>query len=96
MPLFLSLVRYTEEGRKNVGQAAERYRGFVEIVESNGGKVVGAWALMGEWDVATLAEFSDERAALRAMVALGKTGRVETRTLSAIPVEDYVKIAREA
>lgn len=93
MPLYLTLAKYTQEGRKNIDLAPEKYKDFVNLVEAKG-KLIGAWCLMGEWDVATVTEFADDKTAMGALMTLNKAGRVTTRTMSAIHMEEFVSLAK--
>jgi uncharacterized protein with GYD domain len=94
MPLYLTLAKYTEEGRKNIDQAPVKYKDFVNLVETKGGKLIGAYGLMGEWDLATIAEFPDDKTAMTVVMKLGKAGRVATQTMNAIHMEDFVTLAK--
>jgi uncharacterized protein with GYD domain len=96
MPLYLTLGKYTEEGRKNIDQAPVKYKDFVNLVETQGGKLIGAYGLMGEWDIATIAEFPDDKTAMTVVMKLGKAGRVVTQTMNAIHMEDFVTLAKNA
>lgn len=95
MPLYLTLAKYTQDGRKNIDQAPEKYKDFVNLVESTGGKLVGAYGLMGEWDVATITEFPDDKTAMTILMKLGKAGRLATQTMNAIHMEDFVSLAKK-
>lgn len=94
MPLYLTLARYTQEGRTNIDQAPGKYKDFVNLVESKGGKLVGAYGLMGEWDIATITEFPDDKTAMTVVMTLGKAGRLATQTMNAIHMEDFVTLAK--
>ena len=96
VPLFVTLGKYTHEGRTNIRQAPERYKDFIDLVESKGGKLVGAYGLMGEWDILTITEFPDNKTAMSVLVAFGKAGRVETQTLNAIHFEEFIDLAKNA
>ena len=94
MPLYLTLAKYTEEGRKNIDQSPMKYKNFVNLVESKEGKLIGAYGLMGEWDIATITEFSDDKTAMTVLMKLGKEGRVATQTMNAIHMEDFVTLTK--
>ncbi len=59
-------------------------------------KLIGAYGLMGEWDVATITEFPDDKVAMSVLMTLGKAGRITTQTMSAIHMEEFVTLARNA
>ena len=94
MPLYLTLAKYTEEGRKSIDQAPAKYKDFVNLVESKEGKLIGAYGLMGEWDIATITEFPDDKTAMTVVMTLGKAGRIATQTMNAIHMEDFVTLAK--
>ena len=96
MPQFVTLASYTPEGRKNIGQASTRYKDFVDLVESKGGKLIGAYGLLGEWDILTITEFPDDKTAASVLMTLGKTGRLATQTLNAIHIEEFTALAKNA
>ena len=95
MPLYLTLAKYTEEGRKNIDQSPMKYKDFVNLVESKEGKLIGAYGLMGKWDIATITEFSDDKTAMTVLMKLGKEGRVATQTMNAIHMEDFVTLTKD-
>jgi uncharacterized protein with GYD domain len=67
-----------------------RLREVNSEVEQMGCKVVAQWALLGEYDFATVLEAPDEKAVARVAVALGARGTLKTRTMSAIPIDDFI------
>ncbi len=67
-----------------------RLREVNSEVEQMGCKVVAQWALLGEYDFATVLEAPDEKAVARVAVALGSRGTLKTRTLTAIPIDDFI------
>jgi uncharacterized protein with GYD domain len=54
--------------------------------------VVAQWALLGEYDFATVLEAPDEKAVARVAVSLGARGTLKTRTLSAIPIDEFIQL----
>ena len=96
MPLYLTLGKYTQQGRENIDRASEKYKDFVNLVETKGGKLISAYGLMGEWDIATITEFPDDKTAMSALLKLGKAGRVATQTMNAIHMEEFVTLAKNA
>ena len=96
MPLYVTLMKYTPEAMKNIHEVPERFQQNRQIVEANGGKVIGFYALMGAWDLLAITEFPDEKRAMSALVTIGKTGRLTTQTMTAIAGEDFIALAKNA
>jgi len=59
-------------------------------VEAMGCKVIAQWALLGDYDFATILDAPDDKAVAKVAVALGARGTLKTRTLSAIPIDEFI------
>jgi uncharacterized protein with GYD domain len=94
MSLYVSLLKYSPEGMKGI--SPERFQRNKALIESKGGKLIGAYALMGEWDVLTITDFPDEKSAMSALVAVGKSGVGTTQTMTAMPLDEFVTLAKNA
>jgi uncharacterized protein with GYD domain len=94
MPLYVSLMKYTTEGIKGISK--ERGQQIRDLVESNGGKRVAGYALMGDWDALAIWDYPDEKSAMRALVAIGKLGVFTTQTMTAMPIEEFQNLAQSA
>jgi uncharacterized protein with GYD domain len=78
------------DGMATLRSHPARLREVNSEVEQMGCKVVAQWALLGEYDFATVLEAPDEKAVARVAVALGARGTLKTRTLSAIPIDEFI------
>ncbi len=90
MPTFLMLSTVGPEGMATLRTNPHRLREVNAEVEAMGARVVAQWALLGQYDFATVLEAPDERTISRVAVVLGARGTLKTRTLSAIPVDDFI------
>jgi uncharacterized protein with GYD domain len=59
------------------------------IIEREGGKIVGTYAVTGPYDFVNIYEARDEMAAMRISVAIGAAGNFRSETLAAVPIERY-------
>jgi uncharacterized protein with GYD domain len=91
MPTYLMLSTLGPEGMATLRQHPERLREVNAEVEAMGVRVVAQWALLGPYDFATVLEAPDERAVTRVAVALGARGTLKTRTLTAVPIEEFLE-----
>ena len=90
MPKFLMLGKYTVEGIKEI--SGDRTTKVENIVKMAGGKIEAKHALLGNYDIAVLADFPGNPEALKASVAItGLTGITFT-TSPAITVEEFDKL----
>ena len=92
MPLYATLLKYTAEGFKGISE--DRLQQNIGMIESKGGKFVAGYGLMGEWDLLVITEFPDQQSAMRALLATCQSGIGTTQTMTALPIEDFVKLAQ--
>lgn len=90
MAHYVVLSRLTDEGRKTLKSKPERVKEVNEEISRMGAKVVHQFALLGKYDFLTVLEAKDDIAVARIMVELGSRGTVQTTTLSAIPVDEFL------
>ena len=96
MPTYITLWKYTKEGLTDIKNTTERYSAVNEIIKAHGGKVINAYGLIGRYDVMTIVELSDEHALVSSILKICSKGRVIAETLTALPIEEFLKITREA
>ena len=94
MPLYVTLAKYTQQGRQNINGVPERFQHARRLVESKGGKVVAIYALLGEWDLMAITESPDEKTAMSIAMAIGKQGNISAQTMTAVSEEDFANLAR--
>ena len=90
MPTYVTLINYSTEGFKELSE--ERRQQQMRLIESQGGRVIEAYGLMGEWDALFITEFPDEKSAMRALVNTCQSGIGKTQTMTAIPLEEFVQL----
>jgi len=91
MPTYVVLSRLTEEGRKTLKERPERLKEVNKEIEKMGAKVTHQFALLGKYDFLNILEAPDNNAVAKVMVELGARGTMETMTLSAIPIDEFLR-----
>lgn len=92
MPTFVSLLKLTEQGIKNIKDAPARVEEGIKAVEKAGGKCVGFYALMGEYDYLIIGEAPSDEIMVAYMLGLGTLGNVKTSTMRAFTKEEFAKL----
>ncbi len=92
MPTFIMLSTLGPDGMATLRTHPARLREVNSEVEAMGCRVVAQWALLGEYDFATVLEAPDEKAVAKVAVSLGSRGTLKTRTLTAIPIDDFIDL----
>jgi len=91
MPLYQMLSKMTERGRGRVRHNPDRILEVNREVEERGMRVLAQYALMGRFDFATILEAQDDAGMHRLAIALGARDIIETETMPAFRVEDFIE-----
>ncbi|MHB8681128.1 MAG: GYD domain-containing protein [Acidimicrobiales bacterium] len=90
MATFLMLSTIGPEGMATLRDNPGRLHEVNAEVEAMGATVKAQWALLGQYDFATVLEAPDEQTITRVAVVLGSRGTLKTKTLLAIPVDEFI------
>ena len=91
MAEFVVLSKLTSEGRKTLKTKPERLKEVNKEIAKMGAKVLYQYALLGKYDFLNILEAPDIETVAKVMVELGSRGTLETTTLVAIPIDDFLK-----
>lgn len=87
MTTFIMTGKYSTEAIKLI--SVERSAKANEIVEQCGGKIVAAYATMGETDLLAIMEFPDVHKAIKASVDLNNALGISFSSVPAIRIEEF-------
>jgi uncharacterized protein with GYD domain len=92
MPTYISLLKMTTEGAKNVKSLIQRQRDAVKAAQAAGVKVHGTWMTLGRYDLVSVVEAPDDATMARVALQVGKNGNFSTETLKAFNEAETEKI----
>ncbi len=92
MPTYIGLMKLTEQGIKEIKDAPQRIAENIKQLEEMGGKLVGMYVVMGEYDYVGIAEAPNDEIALTFLLSLGAAGQVRTTTLKAFSTNQFMEI----
>jgi uncharacterized protein with GYD domain len=87
MPLYVSLVNWTDQGIKNYRDSVRRAEDYRGLVEKNGGQVRQLVWTLGEYDIVAVTEFPDDATATAVALQTGALGNIRTTTMKAFDAE---------
>ncbi|GAC1424435.1 MAG: GYD domain-containing protein [Ktedonobacteraceae bacterium] len=93
MATYISLVNLTEQGIREAKNAPERLRTFDAALKEAGGKLIGFYLVMGQFDYIVITEAPDDQTAARLILGTIAQGSMRTQTLRAFPREEFESIA---
>lgn len=83
MARYIALLKFTEQGAKNVKKSTARAHQFDALADRSGVKVEGQYWTMGRYDGVLILSASSEEKILHLLAALASLGNVRTETLQA-------------
>jgi len=95
MPIYISLMKLTDQGIKDIKNAPQRTADNVKRFEAMGGKLIGFYTVMGEYDYVGIAEAPNDEVAMTFMLGMGSAGNVRTTTLKAFTTEQLAKMVNK-
>jgi len=90
---YAALLRFTEQGVKNLKKSTTRAAEFREVAAKAGVTVEGQYWTTGAYDGLLIFSANDENTALRCLAALAAAGNVRTESLRAFTTKEFEAIA---
>lgn len=94
MPTYILLAKLTEQGSKDIHNAPARIEDAVKLYQKMGGKVIGVYMVMGEYDYVAVGECPGDEVAAAYSLALSSQGNVKTTTLKAFTTKEVPAILK--
>ncbi len=92
MATYVSLLKWTEQGVKNVKDSVKRVRQAEEAVAKAGGRLVHVYYTQGEYDLVAIYEWSDDETANAFFLSLAAAGNVKSQTSRAYSPDEMERI----
>ena len=86
MPHYVSLMRWTSQGRMGLPVWRDRVEEGERTIEEAGGKLVGVYVTLGRYDVVEIFEAPDDEVAIEILMKLNRYGAEHTETLRAFTI----------
>jgi len=90
MPIYVMLTTLTDEGRKTMKEKPERIKEVNKEVEAMGAKLLTQYALLGPYDFVNILDAPSNEAISKLAAELGSRGTLQTLTMAAVGVDDFV------
>ena len=88
---YVLLTKVTATGVKTLQSNPRRIKKVNEEIEAMGARVVAQYATLGRYDFVNIVEAKDNETISRVSVGLGARGTVQIETLTAIPIETFIR-----
>jgi uncharacterized protein with GYD domain len=95
MPHYVTLMKWTSQGRMGLPAWRDRVEEGEQMIQAAGGKLVGVWVTLGQYDVVEVFEAPDDETALEIITKLQRHGAEQTETLRAFTRDEAEAIIRK-
>jgi uncharacterized protein with GYD domain len=95
MSVYVIMMKLTDQGAKDIKNAPARIDAGMKAWEALGGKVLGFYAMTGEYDYLAIGEGPDDETAVELALTLGLGGNVHTTTARAFTVDEFAEIVKK-
>ena len=95
MPTYITLIKFTDQGSRNIKKTLKDQEEAIKNGEKMGAKFVGVYTVMGEYDVVTIFECPSDEVALTGVMAASADGNIRTTTLRAFTQEEFREIVNK-
>jgi uncharacterized protein with GYD domain len=92
MPTYISLIKMTHQGVTSIKEGPSRLEAGKETLKAFGSELKAFYLTLGQYDLVTISEASDDMAAAKVALAIGAAGNVTTETLRAFTEDEYREI----
>jgi uncharacterized protein with GYD domain len=94
MNTYITLMKLTDQGVKNLKDAPNRIETNIKSVEKAGGRLIGFYSTLGEYDYIAISEGPSDEAAAAFNLGLSSQGHVRTTTLRAFTTKEFAEMIK--
>lgn len=88
MPTYVSLIKWTDQGRANAATLADRVDDVEKKLADMGIQQIGHWMTMGRYDQIAVFDAPSDEAVGKAILLIAGRGNVSTETLRAWTMDE--------
>ena len=92
MPVYVQLMKWTEQGRKNSDTLPDRVEAVQKRVTDMGVKIIGHYLTMGQYDQIVICEAPDDETVAKVTMMVAGRGNVATETVRAFTMDEVRRL----
>lgn len=92
MPVYVQLIKWTDQGRANSNTLPDRVDAVQKQVEAMGVKTIGHYLTMGQYDQVVIAEAPDDETVAKVSMIIAGRGNAITETCRAFTMDEVRKL----
>jgi uncharacterized protein with GYD domain len=92
MAIYVQLMKWTEQGRKNADSLPDRVEAVEKRVNDMGVKILGHYLTMGQYDQIVICDAPDDETVAKVTMMVAGRGNVATETARAFTMDEVRKL----
>jgi len=92
MATYITLLRYTQQGMKNIKQGPDRLDAAKKAFKGAGAEIKDFYLTMGQYDAVVVSDAPNDETTAKIALAIGSQGNIQTQTFRAFQESEYRKI----
>ena len=92
MPTYVTLVRYTDQGIRNIKESPARLEAAKKTAQSLGAEIKSFYLALGTYDIVLTVDSPNDETVARLALSLGSLGNVRTDTLRVFNESEFRKL----
>jgi uncharacterized protein with GYD domain len=92
MAAYCILFNFTEQGIHKIKESPDRAKAAAAALKGMGGRFIGIWWLIGQYDGVVIIEAPDDQTVIRFLAATGMQGNIRTNSMRAFGEEEIASI----
>jgi uncharacterized protein with GYD domain len=92
MPVYVTLLKWTDQGRTKTKDLAARYADGQQRIKGAGGKEIGTYVTMGQYDMVSIVEAPDDETIAKIALEIAGRGNAITETLRGFTLDEVSKL----
>ena len=92
MPTYVTLVRYTDQGIRNIKESPARLEAAKKAARAAGAEIKSFLLALGSYDIILTVDAPNDETAARLVLSIGSLGNVRTDTLRVFDETEFRKL----
>jgi len=92
MPTYVSLVRYSDQGIRNIKESPARLDAAKKLAQSGGAEIKSFYLALGKYDIVLTVDAPNDETAMKLLLTLGSLGNVRTDTFRVFNETEFRKL----
>ncbi len=92
MPTYVTLMRFTDQGIRNIKESPARLEAAKKLFQSAGAEIKSFYLALGNYDAVLVVEGPNDETAARVALSIGSLGNVRTDTMRVFTEPEYRKL----